>query len=86
MELFRLSTDANFRKNGIAASLIEKLEETANFLKIDNIVASTSCAQEAALRFYVRNGWEMVNECHVNYAPPLDFIYSKQFRKYINFN
>ena len=77
--------DSNFRKNGIASKLVKKLEETAATLKMDSLVASTSCAQDAALKFYERNGWEMVNDCYKNYAPPLDFIYSIQFRKTIKF-
>jgi len=57
LEIFRLSTDKEFRKAGVASKLVAKIERVAAVLKCTRIKASTSSAQESALKFYTRNSW-----------------------------
>ena len=65
LEINRLSTDKNIRKAGVASKLVAKIESVATELKCVKIIAETSIAQEAALRFYNRNGWiEVKNISH----------------------
>ena len=63
LEIFRLSTDKEYRKAGVASKLVAKIERVASVLKCTKIKASTSSAQESALKFY---SWTEVWEC-LNY-------------------
>jgi len=57
LEIFRLSTDKNYRKLRVASKLVAKIESVAGLLKCGEIKATTSIAQESAITFYNRNGW-----------------------------
>lgn len=57
VEIFRLSTDKQYRREGVAAKLVAKIERVAAVLKCSSLKAATSSAQEAALKFYNRNHW-----------------------------
>merc|ERR1711892_170253 len=68
LEIFRLSTDREYRKVGIASKLVAKIERVAAVLKCPRIKASTSSAQESALKFYARNNWtESLKTGHTGY-------------------
>ena len=74
LEIFRLSTDKEYRKAGVASKLVAKIERVAAVLKCTRIKASTSSAQESALKFYTRNSWTEVWEC-LNYKEYIYILY-----------
>jgi len=65
LEIFRLSTEKEHRKAGVASKLVAKIERIAAVLKCSTIKASTSSAQESALKFYSRNSWTEVSRAGI---------------------
>lgn len=79
LEIFRLSTDKNYRKLRVASKLVAKIERVAGILKCGEIKAETSIAQESAIRFYNRNGWTETSR----YSYPGNCIHGVQLVSFI---
>ena len=79
LEMFRLSVDKDFRKLGVAAALVLKMETVAKEIGCEVVEAVTSDPQIAAMKFYPRQGYHL-ESCN-RYLSGTDFIHLVAFRK-----
>ena len=81
LDMFRLSVDKDYRKLGVAAALVQKMEVIARQNGCGVVEAMTSDAQLAAMRFYPRQGYK--HESSRRYLQWTDFIHQNVFRKHV---
>ena len=71
LEIDYIIVDSNYRKNGIATKLLNKLENT--YEKIKNITLEVRESNKNAIKFYLKNGFKEVTK-RKNYYEDEDAI------------
>lgn len=58
VEIEYIAVDQNYRKHGIATSMLEYVEN--KYDDIENITLEVRCSNESAIKFYLKNGFNKV--------------------------
>lgn len=58
VEIEYIAVDQNYRKHGIATSMLEYVEN--KYDDIENITLEVRCSNEPAIKFYLKNGFNKV--------------------------
>lgn len=72
VSITNVAVKEKFRKNGIGAALLNKLEKTARLENADFITLEVRASNENAISLYSKNGYERVGERKNFYSKPTE--------------
>ena len=83
LDIISVAVIENYRKNGVATRLLEKMFETAKILNIQNIFLEVRCSNISAISFYEKLGFKKISTRKHYYINPTEdaLIYVKELVK-----